>query len=125
MTTALELLPSVALFSAVVFGRVIEGMPVVKRIEVCGTRSGKPNKRVQITESGQYSFSARVLVAFLWCQLYLFVNERSSSRGSRPHPSKSLILSPAPAACSPVHSVFMCNRGEFWCTACTHMLCVH
>jgi len=37
----------------VVFGRVIEGMPVVKRIEVCGTRSGKPNKRVQITESGQ------------------------------------------------------------------------
>jgi len=36
-----------------VFGRVIEGMPVVKRMEVCGTRSGKPNKKVQITNCGQ------------------------------------------------------------------------
>ena len=35
------------------FGRVIEGMPVVKRMEVCGTRSGKPNKKVTITNSGQ------------------------------------------------------------------------
>jgi hypothetical protein len=38
---------------AVVFGHVIEGMPVVKRIEVCGSRSGKPTKRVQITDCGE------------------------------------------------------------------------
>lgn len=39
--------------AAVVFGRVVEGMPVVKRIEVCGTRSGKPTKKVQVTDCGQ------------------------------------------------------------------------
>jgi len=37
----------------VVFGRVIEGMPVVKRMEVCGSRSGKPMKKVHIINSGQ------------------------------------------------------------------------
>lgn len=37
----------------VVFGKVVEGMPVVKRIEVCGARSGKPTKKVQITDCGQ------------------------------------------------------------------------
>jgi hypothetical protein len=37
----------------VVFGKVVEGMPVVKRLEVCGSRSGKPSKRVQIADCGQ------------------------------------------------------------------------
>jgi hypothetical protein len=38
---------------AVVIGRVVEGMPVVKRMEVCGTRSGKPTKKVVIADCGQ------------------------------------------------------------------------
>ncbi|KXZ55225.1 hypothetical protein GPECTOR_3g367 [Gonium pectorale] len=37
----------------VVFGRVVEGMTTVKRMEVVGQRSGKPSRRVIITDSGQ------------------------------------------------------------------------
>ena len=36
-----------------VFGRVIEGMDVVKAIEAIGSQSGKPSKEVVITECGQ------------------------------------------------------------------------
>ncbi|KAJ5106535.1 peptidyl-prolyl cis-trans isomerase [Penicillium angulare] len=37
----------------VVFGRVVDGMPLVKRIESLGTNSGQPRGRVEIMESGQ------------------------------------------------------------------------
>lgn len=37
----------------VVFGKVIEGMNIVKTIEGFGSGSGKPSKKVTITKSGQ------------------------------------------------------------------------
>lgn len=37
----------------VVFGKVIEGMDVVKRIEEMGSRSGRPRTKVMIVNSGQ------------------------------------------------------------------------
>jgi len=37
----------------VVFGRVVEGMNIVKQIESFGSGSGKPSKKVTITKSGQ------------------------------------------------------------------------
>jgi len=36
----------------VVFGTVLEGYDVVKRIEACGAPSGKPLRRVVVTKSG-------------------------------------------------------------------------
>ena len=35
------------------FGKVIEGMDVVKKIEAVGTQSGRPTKKVVIEESGE------------------------------------------------------------------------
>ncbi|KAM7455479.1 hypothetical protein BLSTO_03765 [Blastocystis sp. subtype 1] len=37
----------------VVFGKVIEGMDVVKAIEAVGSQSGTPTKRVVIADSGE------------------------------------------------------------------------
>ncbi|KAI9490055.1 Mal s 6 allergen [Zychaea mexicana] len=37
----------------VVFGRVVEGMDVVKKIESFGTRNGAPQKEVKITDCGK------------------------------------------------------------------------
>lgn len=37
----------------VVFGKVSEGMDVVKEIEALGTQNGKPTKKIVITECGQ------------------------------------------------------------------------
>ena len=37
----------------VVFGKVLEGMDVVKKIEAVGTQSGKPTKKVVIEDSGE------------------------------------------------------------------------
>ena len=37
----------------VVFGKVIEGMDVVRKIEAVGTQSGKPTKKVVIEDSGE------------------------------------------------------------------------
>ena len=37
----------------VVFGKVIEGMDIVKRIENCGSRSGKPSCRIVIKSCGE------------------------------------------------------------------------
>jgi peptidylprolyl isomerase len=36
----------------VVFGEVIEGMPLVKEIEALGSSSGKPQKEIKIVRSG-------------------------------------------------------------------------
>ena len=37
----------------VVFGRVLDGLDVVKAIEALGTRSGKPKKSVEIVDCGE------------------------------------------------------------------------
>ena len=37
----------------VVFGKVLEGMDVVRKIEAVGTQSGKPTKKVVIEDSGE------------------------------------------------------------------------
>lgn len=37
----------------VVFGRVLEGMDVVKRIEGLGTQSGRPRLKIKIVDSGE------------------------------------------------------------------------
>lgn len=39
----------------VVFGRVIKGYDVVKKMEMCGDSLGKPTKQVMIAECGQYA----------------------------------------------------------------------
>lgn len=39
----------------VVFGHVKEGMDVVKKIESFGSKSGKPSKKIVITDCGQLS----------------------------------------------------------------------
>ncbi len=36
-----------------VFGKVVEGMDVVKKIESCGSQSGKTSKKIVIAKSGQ------------------------------------------------------------------------
>lgn len=36
----------------VVFGKVVEGMDVVKKVEAAGSQSGTPSKEVVITDSG-------------------------------------------------------------------------
>jgi len=38
----------------VVFGSVVEGLDVARKIEACGTASGKPTKKVVITDCGQF-----------------------------------------------------------------------
>ena len=35
------------------FGKVIEGMDVVKAVEAVGSRSGKPSKEARIVKSGE------------------------------------------------------------------------
>merc|ERR1719428_1149608 len=37
----------------VVFGKVVSGGEVIKKVEACGTQSGKTRKRVTITSCGQ------------------------------------------------------------------------
>ena len=38
----------------VVFGQVIQGMDIVRKVEECGSKSGKPNKRVKIANCGEF-----------------------------------------------------------------------
>ena len=38
----------------VVFGSVIDGMDIVKKIETFGSTSGKPSKKIVIEYSGQF-----------------------------------------------------------------------
>jgi cyclophilin family peptidyl-prolyl cis-trans isomerase len=38
----------------VVFGRVIDGMDVVKKIESYGTSNGKPKKKITIENCGEF-----------------------------------------------------------------------
>jgi len=42
----------------VVFGKVIEGMDVVKAVEAVGSQSGKPSKEVTIADSGELPMEA-------------------------------------------------------------------
>lgn len=37
----------------VVFGEVLEGYDIVKKVEAVGSQSGKPSKEVRILESGE------------------------------------------------------------------------
>jgi peptidylprolyl isomerase len=37
----------------VVFGEILEGMEIVKRVEAIGSQSGKPSKTVTIVDSGE------------------------------------------------------------------------
>lgn len=41
------------MLAAVVFGRVVEGLHVVQRMEAMGSKSGKPKQPVVIADSGQ------------------------------------------------------------------------
>ena len=41
----------------VVFGKVIEGMATVKRMEVVGSKAGKTSRKVVITDCGQVRLS--------------------------------------------------------------------
>lgn len=47
---------------AVVFGKVVEGMALVRKTEATGTQSGKPRQPVLIADSGEVSCFS--LVAF-------------------------------------------------------------
>ena len=42
----------------VVFGKVLEGMDVVKAVEAVGSQSGKTSKAVEITDSGELEMPA-------------------------------------------------------------------
>jgi len=37
----------------VVFGQVVEGMDVVKKIEALGSQSGKTKQRIEVTDCGE------------------------------------------------------------------------
>ena len=50
---ALPLLSAGALPGEQVFGRVLEGMDVVKAIEAQGSQDGKPKKTVIVADSGE------------------------------------------------------------------------
>lgn len=39
----------------VVFGEVIDGMDIVRQMEACGTKDGKPSKQVEIVDCGEVS----------------------------------------------------------------------
>lgn len=38
----------------VVFGQVVQGMDVLKKIESCGTKAGRPTKKVVISNCGEF-----------------------------------------------------------------------
>ena len=42
----------------VVFGRVLEGMDIVQKVETFGSQSGKPSKAIEITDSGELPVEA-------------------------------------------------------------------
>lgn len=48
-------------YFAVVFGKVTEGMGVVKRMELCGSQKGNTIKPVTIAACGQVLYMSRVL----------------------------------------------------------------
>lgn len=51
--SSLRCKPHSLLCSHVVFGKVIEGMDVVKAIEAQGSGSGKPSSKIVIKDSGE------------------------------------------------------------------------
>ena len=50
-----------ASFCAVVFGKVEEGMPLVRRMESCGSRSGKTMKPIVIADCGELPSRRQIL----------------------------------------------------------------
>lgn len=61
----------------VVFGRVVEGMPVVKKVESCGTKAGKPTQRVVIAECGEVRCrcgDVRAITRLLSCSLSTYLH---------------------------------------------------
>jgi cyclophilin family peptidyl-prolyl cis-trans isomerase len=52
-----------AAVTAVVFGRVTEGMSVVKRVEALGSQSGKTRARITIADCGQVRLLAAAAAA--------------------------------------------------------------
>ena len=42
----------------VVFGKVVQGMDIVRAIERCGSESGKPTMSIKITKAGEVSSAA-------------------------------------------------------------------
>lgn len=45
---------------AVVFGKVVEGMAVVKRIEAAGSKSGRTAQTVQVIECGELASRVQI-----------------------------------------------------------------
>lgn len=46
----------------VVFGRVVQGMDVIKKMESYGTSNGKPKKKILIENSGEYQFKMKNII---------------------------------------------------------------
>ena len=68
---------------AVVFGKVEEGMQVVRRMEACGTRSGRPMKSVVIADCGELP-SRRQILARMVAQKEEEVNLKKDPLQARP-----------------------------------------
>ena len=58
-------------FFAVVFGKVVEGMALVRKAEATGTQSGKPRQPVLIADSGEVCTSY-MLYMLLTCSCRSF-----------------------------------------------------
>ena len=61
---------------AVVFGKVVEGMALVRKAEATGTQSGKPRQPVLIADSGE------VCIA----HIHPFMSLTADTIGTLPHP---------------------------------------
>lgn len=56
-----HMLKCILSFSAVVFGRVVEGMGLLKKLDSVGSRSGKPSQRVVVADSGELPSRRQIL----------------------------------------------------------------
>jgi len=61
---------------AAVFGKVVEGMALVRKAEATGTQSGKPRQPVLIADSGE------VCIA----RIHPFMSLTANTTGTLPHP---------------------------------------
>ena len=55
------MLTFIVLASAVVFGKVVEGMAVVKRIEAAGSKSGRTAQRVVVVDCGELASRRKIM----------------------------------------------------------------